>query len=322
MSSFFSHHYGCVWLSIMAWCWLVLGAYTAQAHTYKTPLSDIQWEVKGSAFNCTLSHNIPYYGDAVFYRRAGEKLHFYLDPKTARLETGKTLLQAKSPEWKRLNYTVDLGSYPVKRGERPVTLNAHRTERVLAELQQGMDVYFTRWPWYGGLDSAKVWLSTVHFRKAYRDYQDCLVGLLPVNYDQIKRTAMEFRAGQDGLTADEKRTLSNIAIYIKADPSVEYFFVDGHTDSRGDRKDNLELSRKRAEEVTQYLVAEGVPAEKITTRWHGERYPVASNQSAKGRKKNRRVTVRLERDLPQSVSAAAPSEAGNGALELEPKVAI
>jgi outer membrane protein OmpA-like peptidoglycan-associated protein len=92
--------------------------------------------------------------------------------------------------------------------------------------------------------------------------------------------------------------------YVKADPSVTSFYIDGHTDSMGRRLANLELSKKRAEVVTQFLVANGVDEAMITTRYHGERYPVADNSNAKNRADNRRVTIRLEREGFQSSPAA------------------
>ena len=76
---------------------------------------------------------------------------------------------------------------------------------------------------------------------------------------------------------------------------MSVFFIDGHTDSVGGRSDNLELAQRRAEEVTRYFVNQGLDKSKIQTRWHGERYPVESNATRKGRAKNRRVTIRLER---------------------------
>jgi outer membrane protein OmpA-like peptidoglycan-associated protein len=48
--------------------------------------------------------------------------------------------------------------------------------------------------------------------------------------------------------------------------------------------------------VTNYLISQGVPEEMITTRYHGERYPVVPNTSAENRARNRRVAIRLERD--------------------------
>jgi outer membrane protein OmpA-like peptidoglycan-associated protein len=47
--------------------------------------------------------------------------------------------------------------------------------------------------------------------------------------------------------------------------------------------------------VTDYLVSQGINAAMILTRYHGERYPIATNDTAAGRAKNRRVTVQFDR---------------------------
>ncbi len=83
--------------------------------------------------------------------------------------------------------------------------------------------------------------------------------------------------------------------YIKADPQVSRIELDGHSDNVGDRLSNRELSRQRVLAVQAYLVERGVDEDMISIRFHGERYPVANNNTREGREKNRRVTLRLER---------------------------
>jgi len=74
--------------------------------------------------------------------------------------------------------------------------------------------------------------------------------------------------------------------------------VEGHTDSNGTTGGNIELSRKRAEAVRNYLIAQGYPAARIRAQGIGQDRPVASNASAKGREKNRRmeIVVNLKKD--------------------------
>src|SRR5690606_41217362 len=60
-----------------------------------------------------------------------------------------------------------------------------------------------------------------------------------------------------------------------------------------DRLSNRELSRQRVLAVQAYLVERGVDKDMISIRFHGERYPVANNNTREGREKNRRVTLRL-----------------------------
>ncbi|ROR29844.1 OmpA family protein [Inmirania thermothiophila] len=67
--------------------------------------------------------------------------------------------------------------------------------------------------------------------------------------------------------------------------------VVGHTDSTGPEGYNQALSERRAEAVASFLVAQGVPAERILTEGRGEREPVAPNDTPEGRRRNRRVDI-------------------------------
>lgn len=65
--------------------------------------------------------------------------------------------------------------------------------------------------------------------------------------------------------------------------------LSGHTDNVGSKTRNLALSRERAESVKSYLVEKGVNASKIEAVGYGMSQPIASNKTAAGRQKNRRV---------------------------------
>ncbi|MFP4080235.1 MAG: OmpA family protein, partial [Ectothiorhodospira sp.] len=68
-----------------------------------------------------------------------------------------------------------------------------------------------------------------------------------------------------------------------------------HTDSTGSRELNQGLSRDRAESVRDYLVERGVDGDDIVTVGYGEDRPVAYNDTSEGRKANRRVEIRIEK---------------------------
>jgi OOP family OmpA-OmpF porin len=73
----------------------------------------------------------------------------------------------------------------------------------------------------------------------------------------------------------------------------ESIVITGHTDGLGDADKNLALGQKRAEIVKQYLVSKGVDAAKITSTSKGEEQPIANNDSADGRSKNRRTELQI-----------------------------
>jgi OOP family OmpA-OmpF porin len=75
---------------------------------------------------------------------------------------------------------------------------------------------------------------------------------------------------------------------------VEMVIATGHTDSIGTDAYNQKLSERRAAAVKAYLVSKGIPASKITTIGKGESQPVATNKTAEGRQKNRRVDIEFK----------------------------
>jgi outer membrane protein OmpA-like peptidoglycan-associated protein len=80
--------------------------------------------------------------------------------------------------------------------------------------------------------------------------------------------------------------------------------VMGHTDSTGSDQYNLELSRRRAESVANYLVSRGVARSRLETIGYGEQYPVGDNTTVAGREQNRRVEIRITPVTAADVDAA------------------
>ena len=80
--------------------------------------------------------------------------------------------------------------------------------------------------------------------------------------------------------------------------------VMGHTDSTGSDQYNLDLSRRRAESVANFLTSRGVARARIETLGYGEQYPIADNASPEGRAQNRRVEIRITPITEADVNAA------------------
>ncbi len=72
-----------------------------------------------------------------------------------------------------------------------------------------------------------------------------------------------------------------------------YLTVQGHTDSSGKSEVNLRLSQLRAESVVKSLVNAGVPESRVEAVGFGASNPVASNDSEEGRRKNRRIELKI-----------------------------
>jgi outer membrane protein OmpA-like peptidoglycan-associated protein len=94
------------------------------------------------------------------------------------------------------------------------------------------------------------------------------------------------------LLPSAQERLDAIADALRASGS-EMFRIEGHTDSRGSERYNLELSQRRAEAVRSFLVARGVNPDQIRAYGYGEQRPIATNATADGRANNRRVEIVL-----------------------------
>ncbi len=69
--------------------------------------------------------------------------------------------------------------------------------------------------------------------------------------------------------------------------------LEGHTDSTGSEEHNLDLSRKRAQSVSNFLAIEKVSPTRFTIMGYGETQPIAENATAEGRSLNRRVEIAI-----------------------------
>ena len=94
------------------------------------------------------------------------------------------------------------------------------------------------------------------------------------------------------LTSEAQALLADVSTRLTGASLISVRVV-GHTDSVGSEAYNQELSERRARSVADFLVAQGVPAEKLSNEGRGESQPVADNASDAGRAQNRRVENRL-----------------------------
>jgi len=262
---------------------------------YQSGISDSEWLLSVDIFSCSLTHPVPNYGEGHFIKEAGEPMKFILQPQNEKLGPGQVYIISQAPDWSPgvKPETLDILSYPGY--GLTVEVGGKVAERMLTSLDRGRHPVVAGTAWENNRETIEVGLSNINFAPAYTEFRRCLASLLPVNYDQIARTAALFPTNGVNLTDRIKSRLDLVALYVSSDPSVEYIYIDGHTDSIGSRRDNRELSKERAERVTSYLLEKGVPAEKIISRYHGDRYPAMSNNTASGRERNRRVTIRLEK---------------------------
>jgi OmpA-OmpF porin, OOP family len=105
---------------------------------------------------------------------------------------------------------------------------------------------------------------------------------------KLELKIVEFQSGSDQLTPNGKATLDELLPLFAQDPAAR-FLIEGHTDNRGDPKANQSLSERRAQTVRDYLAEKGVARARFETAGKGDAQPVADNNTAAGRQKNRRI---------------------------------
>lgn len=101
-----------------------------------------------------------------------------------------------------------------------------------------------------------------------------------------------FQIASNRLTDSAMSVLADVAETLKDYPDIRVS-IDAHTDDRGDDRSNLLLSKRRALEVTRYLVARGIAGNRLIPNAYGERNPVDDNETSDGRRANRRVEFRI-----------------------------
>jgi outer membrane protein OmpA-like peptidoglycan-associated protein len=111
-----------------------------------------------------------------------------------------------------------------------------------------------------------------------------------------------FDTARHTLSAGAREKLAKISGIVVSHPGLQ-LSIEGHTDSVGTDDYNQQLSERRAESVRSFLVQNGVPAGTITAKGFGESQPVASNDNAAGRQRNRRVEMVVSGDIIGTVSA-------------------
>jgi OmpA-OmpF porin, OOP family len=109
----------------------------------------------------------------------------------------------------------------------------------------------------------------------------------------IRLKSVDFPVGRADLPSQSMNVLAKVKT-VAQELKPSQITIEGHTDAVGKPAKNKELSESRAEAVANYLSANGIEKQKITTVGYGFEKPIASNKTKEGRAQNRRVDVILE----------------------------
>lgn len=101
-----------------------------------------------------------------------------------------------------------------------------------------------------------------------------------------------FNHDSSGLRQASLPVLQRLARFLKRNPGLRVR-ISGHTDNTGKRGYNLTLSRQRAAVVRGFLIKANIEARRMTVAGYGPDKPLASNNTAAGRRRNRRVEVKI-----------------------------
>lgn len=101
---------------------------------------------------------------------------------------------------------------------------------------------------------------------------------------------VNFHTDSDRLTDEAMQTLDGVASALSQCDTAPVT-VSAHTDSDGSEAYNQGLSRRRAASVVEYLIGKGVHSDRMSASAYGETQPIAPNNSAEGKRQNRRVEL-------------------------------
>lgn len=112
---------------------------------------------------------------------------------------------------------------------------------------------------------------------------------------EVKATAIEikekiqFELDEADIKSESHELLNEIYEVLRDNPQIKKVDIVGHTDGVGAEKYNQDLSERRAKAVLTYLVQKGIDASRLTSQGKGKSQPIADNDTAAGKEKNRRV---------------------------------
>jgi outer membrane protein OmpA-like peptidoglycan-associated protein len=264
--------------------------YSADIHTSQWQLSD------DSRLQCTLSHQIPRYGEARFSAKASRKLNMEFELDMMLLPDNYSLAEVRSvaPKWQPGYGSRTLANMKIHKQFNP-SLPKKVAWTMLSELEQGMNPTFYYNDWYSEQDKISVGLSNARFKKAYKEFVGCVGNLLDYSFDDIAYTVLNYQSSSDKFTKASAKRIEMIRKYLSLDPNLELVLIDAYSDSYGGRWSNLKLSERRAAKIRDYFVKNGIDVKRIEAKGYGEKRHIASNNTTLGRAKNRRVVIQMQK---------------------------
>ncbi|TXB62064.1 OmpA family protein [Phaeodactylibacter luteus] len=216
------------------------------------------------------------------------------------LEQNQQMLESSSDERKQLMAQLTLKEQELNRREQQLRQLEQAIEEKEADVEALRQGLVEREARVNELEEAiaakEAKLNTLRERinQALLGFSDADLSVREENgkvYVSLSQNLL-FRSGSKTINTEGKDAIRKVAAVLKSNPDIG-ITVEGHTDTDGEAAFNWDLSVGRATSVVKVITDEGVDPARITAAGRGEFYPIASNDTAEGKAKNRRTEIIL-----------------------------
>lgn len=264
---------------------------------YLASMEESKWTMTSATpLHCELEHVIPQFGKVVFFREAGRKLRLRLVTEQRFSERIDVELVSQPPSWKSSNNPIKLASLKTNGQGELLDIPDSAAKLAYLELRNGFQpgLFFAEGK--SRDNSTTALMSAVRFLDTLPTFEQCVSGLYPRHYDDVKLAKIYFEHDNEfPLIADEQTALTEMLGYLAVDKSIKEIVISGHADETGTVCYNDTLSSRRAWYTYDLLVQLGVDPDFLRVDYYGESKPDKKGTSKDDLAANRRVMVELIR---------------------------
>lgn len=142
-------------------------------------------------------------------------------------------------------------------------------------------------------DGYTTYSRVIHEDDFTEGFYSTTIELLPNKTNQLIRLEkLLFNLGKANISEESFKELDAVVHMLKENPGM-VIQLEGHTDFRGNEKQNMKLSKERVKSVRAYLVSRGIKKKRIKTKAFGGAQPLYRGHDSQTRERNRRVEVRI-----------------------------
>jgi len=284
------------------------GLFAAQRE-YRSHLETADWETEGTKYyKCLLKQKVPYYGEVVFLRNAGQEMKFELRSDELYLKNSKIKIMSEPAPWRHDSKTFEIGQFVLQTGHKPLKVNSPYASRMFQQVENGMAPAITYRDVADQRDLIMVSISPVRFRKKLAEFRQCESQLLPYDAELLRDFKVYFATNKADLTERAKKNFRDIKDFLKIDTEIKQIRVDAHADDRGRRRFNDKLSKRRADAIEKFFDKIGIDKKLLVIEAHGERKPAVEEKTPIARSKNRRARIQLLKEPPPPPEGVAEKE--------------